>query len=475
MLNYVDDPKVQSRRWWIITAIGLFTIMSTLDGSIVNIALPVMVNDLHISMNEAEWVASVYLIVICALLLLFGKLGDSIGKIRIFKFGSLLFVLGSFMAGFSVSFWFLILARIVQAVGAAMTMSNNNGIITEVFPMAERGRALGLIGSFVAVGSIAGPGIGGILLAHLPWGYIFWINVPVGLVTIILQHYILPKDVLKSHAPIDWPGFLASVLLIVPLFLGIFIGQVVGFTTWYILLLFVVALVALWLFVHIENRAANPLIVLSLFKNHEFTISLMTAFLIFVTNFFFNVLSPFYLQNARGLAPNYAGYILMIFPLVQVVVAPIAGSVADRIGPYGLTLAGLGIITLSQIAYALLDLHTSWWFIMLAIGAVGVGNGMFQAPNNTIVMSSVEPQHLGVAGGMNALARNLGMVVGISAATTILFGRMSAQAGKKVTSYQASDPQLFIDAMHTVFWVATAIAIVAFILTAQRYFAQRRA
>ncbi|GAW98906.1 major facilitator superfamily transporter [Secundilactobacillus mixtipabuli] len=180
--SYLTDQRVQKHRWWILAAVGLFTFMSTLDASIVNIALPVISGDLNVPMNQAEWVVSIYLIVICSLLLLFGKLGDSIGKIRIFRIGTVLFVFGSLLAGSNGSFYLLLAARIVQALGASMTMANNNGIITEVFPFSERGRALGMIGSFVALGSIAGPGLGGIVLSHLSWGYIFWLNVPIGVI-----------------------------------------------------------------------------------------------------------------------------------------------------------------------------------------------------------------------------------------------------------------------------------------------------
>lgn len=205
-MAFATDPQIQKHRWWILVAVCLFTFMSTLDGSIVNIALPVMSKDLAIPMNQAEWVVSIYLIVICALLLLFGKLGDIYGKIRVFKIGSLLFIIGSLLSGFSVGLPFLLIARSIQAVGAAMTMSTNNGIITEVFPFKERGRALGMIGSFVALGSIAGPGIGGLILAHLSWGYIFWINVPVGILAMILGAMILPKDVTTTQQPLIRPG-----------------------------------------------------------------------------------------------------------------------------------------------------------------------------------------------------------------------------------------------------------------------------
>ncbi|MEJ1330016.1 MFS transporter [Latilactobacillus sakei] len=467
-LSYADNPQVQKNRWRILTAVGLFTFMATLDGSIVNIALPVMSRDLKIPMNQSEWIVSIYLIMICALLLLFGKVGDAFGKVKVFKIGTFLFVLGSLLCGL------LLGARVVQALGASMTMSNNNGIITEVFPLKERGRALGLTGSFVALGSIAGPGIGGLILAHFSWGYIFWINVPIGILTIIFGHFILPKDIIKTHEKIDYAGFVSFAALIVSLFLGIFIGQQIGFTSPIILTAFVVALISAGIFVWIEQHVEQPLLSFRLFKNIDFSLSLLCAFLIFIVNFFFNVISPFYLENALGLAPNLAGYSLMIFPIVQVVVAPIAGSISDKIGPELLTFVGLILISISQVGYMLMNLQTPIWLFMFFVGLVGLGNGIFQAPNNTIVMSSVGVQDLGVAGGINALARNLGMVFGISLSTTVLYAAMSRNYGQKVTGYIPGHADVFIVGMYDAFMVALVICLIATALTGWRMLKHRR-
>ncbi|WP_461213515.1 MFS transporter [Lacticaseibacillus sp. GG6-2] len=475
MQNYVDDPTVQKHRWWIITAVGMFTIMSTLDASIVNIALPVMSKDLHVPMNQAEWVVSIYLIVICALLLLMGKLGDTLGKIRIFRLGTGLFTVGSLLAGFNHSFYLLLFARVLQALGASMTMANNNGIITEIFPQNERGKALGLIGSFVAVGSIAGPGIGGLILGVLPWGYIFWINIPIGIATMVVGHFVLPKDLRVNHQPIDWAGFGSYVVAIVPFFLAISLGQEVGFTRPAILGLFAVAIAAFVVFLLIERQRANPLVSLKLFTNQEFTISLLCGFLIFVTNFFSNVITPFYLENARGFSATHAGYLMMIFPIVQVVIAPLSGSLADKIGPYVLTLVGLAAILLAQLGYTVWHLHSGLVMILLVIAINGFGNGVFQSPNNTIIMSAVAADDLGIAGGLNALARNLGMVVGISAATTTLFASMSHTAGRKMTTYPTGNDALFISGMRVAFYVAIGLCVIAFGLTTYRMLKQRRA
>ncbi len=473
-ISFTDDPKIQKNRWWIMFAVSLFTFMSVLDGSIVNIALPVMSKDMNIPMNQSEWVVSIYLIVICALLLLFGKLGDNFGKIKIFKLGAVLFTIGSLLCGLNLGLTSLLIARAVQAIGAAMTMSTNNGIITEIFPFSERGRALGTIGSFVALGAIAGPGLGGIILAHLDWTYIFWINVPIGIIGIIIGQFILPKDINVTNEKIDHLGSITFAIFMLTLFIGVFLGQEIGFNQPSILSLFAIAVIAFIAFIYIETHVKNPILSLGLFKNLGFSINIFCALLIFITGFFFNVISPFYLENARGMAANYAGYALMIMPLIQGIISPIIGGWSDRIGRHLLTFVGLILISISQIGYMITTLSTPLWLFMFFIGLVGVGNGVFMAPNNTLIMSAVETKDLGVAGSINALARELGMVIGISAATTVLFASMSRTAGYKVTTYVPAHPEYFISGMHTAFLVSLIICLIATLVSGFNFFIHKK-
>lgn len=468
--SYQDNVSVQKHRWLILTAVGLFTFMSTLDGSIVNIALPIISHDLHIPMNQAEWVVSLYLIIICSLLLFFGKLSDNWGKIKIFRWGTLLFIFGSLLSGWKINLIFLLIARVIQAIGAAMTMATNNGIITEIFPKTQRGKALGLIGSFVALGSIAGPGIGGLLLAHFNWSFIFWINVPIGLIAIIVGYFVFPPDITINHGALDKLGAAGFAMTIIAFFGGIFLGQQIGFNQISILLLFIFALIMFAIFIKNELLQTSPLLSFSLFKNLNFSLSLLCALLIFITNFFFNVVTPFYLENARQLPPNQTGYILMVFPIIQVIAAPLAGSASDRIGPKLITFIGLIFILLSQIGYTLCNLHTSIWLFIISVALMGLGNGIFSSPNNSLVMSSVAQKDLGIAGSINSLARNLGMVIGISSATTILFAAMSHYRGMHVTNYLPKHPEVFIYGMHTVFFISCLICVIATGITGWRLF-----
>lgn len=469
-LSYQTDEKVQKNRWWILVAVGLFTFMSTLDGTIVNIALPVISKNLNISMSQSEWVVSLYLIVVCSFILFFGKLSDLHGKIKIFRLGAIFFIAGSLLSGFRVNLVFLLVSRAIQAFGAAMTMATNNGIITEIFPSTERGKALGTIGSFVALGSIAGPGSGGLILSHLSWSYIFWLNVPVGIIAAIIGAIFLPKDITFTNAVLDKKGSFGFALGMITLFGGIFLGQQLGFTSVPVLTMLIIGLISFIWFVYTENHTTNPLLQFNLFKNPDFSVSLLCALLIFITNFFFNVVTPFYLENALHLAPSQAGIILMILPVVQLFAAPVAGTLSDKIGPKLITFIGLVLLLVSQIGYSLCNLHSSIWLFIISIAIMGLGSGIFSSPNNSLVMSSVEQKNLGVAGSINSLSRNLGMVIGISSATTILFAAMSHAKGARVTEYLPKQPEIFIYGMHVVFIISMIICLITVVLSGWRLF-----
>lgn len=468
MHTYQEDKVVQKNRWWILVAVSMFTFMSTLDGSIVNIALPTISKDMQVPMNQSEWIVSIYLMMVCACLLLFGKIGDSWGKIKIYRIGTLIFVIGSLLCGFNHSLTFLLFARVIQALGAAMTMATNTGIITEVFPMNERGRALGMIGAFVSLGSIAGPGLGGLILAHFSWAYIFWINVPVGIITMLISEKFLPKDITLSAEKIDMGGFAAVAATIMTFFGGVFLGQEHGFLTPIPLALFVLAVISFFIFLYVEKKVKLPLITFSIFKNKVFTMSLVTALLIFSSNFFVNVVIPFYLQSARGLSPSYAGLLMMVFPFLMVIGSPLSGYLTDRVGPEVLVLIGLVMLSVTQLMYMFMHADSPLWYYVVATAIMGLGNSLFQSPNNTMVMSSVTKENLGVAGSLNSFARNLGMVVGISLATTILYDAMSSKMGERVTTYIAKRPDVFIYGMKITFLGSFLLCLAALLLTLYR-------
>lgn len=474
MSQNTNDSIKHNNMWLILIATCLFTFMSTLDGSIVNIAMPTMSKDLAISMNEAEWIVSVYMITICCLLIFWGRISDTIGKIKIFKIGTLIFIMGSLFCGISSTLEMLLISRIIQATGASMTMATNYGIITENFPPEMRGRSLGVLGSFVSLGSIAGPGIGGVIIQKYTWHYIFLINIPIGIFAFVLGYFVFPKSK-KKDIPLnlDYLGFILFDMFIISLFMGIFIGQVIGFTKLSIIILFIIAVCSFIGFIFREKRAKNPLIDLTIFNNKSFSVGLTCAVLIFSSNLFMNTLLPFYLQDTLKLSSLMSGFILMCVPIAMVIVAPISGALSDKIGAKGLTFLGLFIVSVSQLLFILIGLKTTISHLVLLTLLAGTGVALFQSPNNSIIMSSVEHNHLGIAGSINSLARNIGMVTGLSLSTTILYSSMTQKAGYKVNGYINGRDDLFLYGMHIAFLVSFSLCFIAFIITGIRLYRKK--
>lgn len=277
------EEKIFKNRWIILFNVVMMTFMSCLDSSIVNVALPVMADKLKVSMASIEWVVTSYLIIISSTILIFGRLGDIKGKTKIFKFGIILFTLGSLLCGISDSLFILVVARIVQAIGAAGTMATSQGIITHVFPSNERGRALGVSGTFVALGTMVGPPLGGFIISLVSWKYIFLINVPIGLLTFIWSRKILPTDKNSSKEKLDTKGAILFNLTIIALFAALIFGQHMGYTNPLIILGFVVSIVSFTAFILVEKNIDVPLLDLNIFKNPLFSLSVFCALTSFIT------------------------------------------------------------------------------------------------------------------------------------------------------------------------------------------------
>ena len=307
-----------------LLALGIFTFMSTLDGSIVNIALPSMAREMHLEMGQVTWSVTIYLVVISGLILLFGRLGDLLGKTKIFNIGSLIFTLGSLLAGINLGLHFLLFSRIVQAIGASMTMSNSFGITSQLFEPALRARAMSIMSMFVSLGAIAGPAIGGFILQLASWSYIFWINVPLGVVAYLIGRKALPEDKGSgTFKDADLLGATQMFLTIVAFFIAMSLGQAQGFLSIPVLLSFV-AMVGLFVwFIHTERTVEKPLLNLNIFRSKLFSMSILTSLAMFTAGSFVSILMPFYLQNYRASTPGFAGMVMMAYPVGMFISVPL--------------------------------------------------------------------------------------------------------------------------------------------------------
>lgn len=454
----------QQNQWWIFTAVVLLSFMSTLTSSIVNIALPVMSRAMAVPTAQVTWVASSYLIVTCMFLLPFGKLGDVLGKARVFKIGTVIFTIASLFCGINLGFVWILVMRAIQALGASMTLSTNAGIITETFAKKQRGLALGSFGSVVALGSIAGPGLGGLILTYLPWNYIFWVNVPVGIVAIILGQIVLPKAEATAAGKIDAWGMLVLIFMAGSLFMGLILGQQVGFLSLIFVSLMMVTIILLIIFINLEKRAADPVMNFHLFSNIDFSLSLLATILVYGINFVVNIIEPIYLEQNRVISTDLAGLILISFPIIQIIVSPFAGWLSDRFGSHRIAAISLGMLIISQAGLATVNHTTSLLILCLWLGFVGLGNGLFQAPTNVLVMNSVSKDQLGVASGLLGFSRNTGMTVGAIFANILLFTGISMNLGRSTNDYPVAQPGAFIFGMQFTFWLTTAIFVLLFVV-----------
>ncbi|HEX5323384.1 MAG TPA: MFS transporter [Capsulimonadaceae bacterium] len=408
----------QDLNWWILVAVGIGTFMSALDGSVVNIILPVLTRAFRSSVSTIEWVVTIYLLITSALVLMGGRWGDLHGHKKLYIPGFVVFILGSALCGLSPSAWFLVAFRGVQALGATMLFASSGAILTLNFPANRRGQVLGLQGTMTYLGLTVGPLLGGWLTDAFGWRSVFYINVPVGLLALALSVCVIPNDKpQETSRRFDLMG--AGLFFVGLVALLIALNQAHTWGSWPILSLLALAAVALGVFGYVESCVKNPMLDLTLFKNRLFSFATISSILNFICVTSLVFLLPFYLIEGRGYPPGRAGMILTAQPLVMAVVAPLAGRLSDHIGTripgtLGMAILAAGLFLLSRVGP-----HEPIWHVILGLGVTGFGTGIFIAPNNSALMGGAPRRQQGIANAVRQMARNLGNVLGIGIAGAI--------------------------------------------------------
>lgn len=467
------QERIYKNRYLILFNVVMMTFMACLDGSIVNVTLPIMAKKLYVSNEVVSWVVTAYLITIAATILIFGRLGDIKGKSRVFMMGIVLFTSGSLLCGISGSIYILIGTRVLQAIGAACTMATSQGIITQIFPSNERGKALGIVGSFVALGSLVGPPLGGFIVSVLSWQFIFLINVPIGIATFAMSMKILPRTVSKSDDKLDAKGAILFTIAIVLLFGSLIIGEDVGYANPAIISGFIISVLSMTAFILVEKKIKVPMLQLKIFGNKLFSLSIFCGFITFIAMSCSNIIQPFYLQDVMKLSPATTGLIMMTYPLILAGVAPASGHLSDKIGSEFLTFVGLMLTSAGLFLSATLNEHSQIWHMIIFIAIMSVGNGLFQSPNNSLIMSTVPRNMLGIAGSVNSLVRNLGMVTGIALSTTLLYSGMSYMLGYHASTYIPGRDDAFVYGMRIAYITAGIICVTGALLTAWRLYGRK--
>jgi EmrB/QacA subfamily drug resistance transporter len=413
-----------------IMSIGLF--MATLDASIVNISLPKISLSFQVPLSGmVEWVIIAYLIVIAGLLLTLGRLLDMVGQKLLWVLGLSIFTTSSILCGAAPSPLFLVIFRALQGVGGAMIMATSPVMITRAFPATERGRALGILGLVVAAGTSAGPTVGGLITHTFTWRWIFYINVPIGIIGIGAALRLLTEPMRPSWSRQQFDP-LGAILLSVSvscLMFGLSFGQEAGWRSFAIIGLFVAALVLLVAFIIHEKHVTQPIVDFSLFRNRLFTAAIASSFLCFLSLFAVMFLMPFYLEELLALPVHLAGLLMTAVPLTIAVVAPLSGWLSDRLGSRLLSSSGMAIVCLGLWFLSRLKSQVSFFDIVWPLVVTGFGQALFQPPNNNAILSSVPPQRLGIASGFLSTVRVLGQSSSVALSGAIFTSLGGAQAG----------------------------------------------
>lgn len=460
-----DEPSAATGdpgRWWVLVVVGIGSFMSALDMSVANIILPVVRADLNSDVATVEWVVTVYLLVISGLLLSFGRLGDLRGHKRVYVSGLLIFVLGSALCGFASTVGMLIATRALQALGAAMLFSTAPALVTRSFPAAHRGRALGLQATMTYLGLTVGPALGGLLTHQLGWRAVFFINVPIAVLALALSLHFIPTDRPAERTEgFDRPGAMTFMAGLVAILVGLNQGHAWGWTSPGILLSLAMGVLLLTLFLTIERRVAAPMLDLSLFNSRLFSAATLSAVLNYVSVFGILFLLPFYLIQGRGMSPEQAGLLLAVQPLVMTVVAPLSGTLSDRIGSRLPATLGMAVLATALVVLSRLGPESPLLHVAGGLALAGVGAGLFTSPNNSALMGAAPRHRQGIAAGVLATARNVGMVLGVGLAGAV-FTTVLAQG-----EAQASPTALF-DAIDVSFLVAAPFALLGMLTSAVR-------
>ena len=417
----------ENRKWWTLGALSFALFMVMLDNTVVNVALPAIQKDLGIGVSELEWTVTAYALTFAVLLLSGGKLGDMYGRRRIFMIGLVVFTVSSLVCGLSSSAPELIGARAVQGVGSALMMPATLSIITATFAAAERGMAIGIWAGVSAMALAIGPLLGGVITEHISWNWIFFVNVPIGILAVIAAIVVVPESRDMSHEQrLDLPGLVTSGIGLLALVYALIEAHRLGWTSATIIALFALAAAALTAFVFLELHQRLPMLDLSLFKNGTFTGANLVAILVTLAMFGIFVFFPIYMQDLLGWSPIQAGAALLPWTILIVIFAPIAGKLSDHVGSRWLMAGGMATVGLCCLELSTVAVGSTFWRLLPGFILGGLGMAFVMTPMSAAVMGSAPVDKAGVASGVLNTFRQVGVALGIAITGAIVTNREAA-------------------------------------------------
>jgi len=416
----VTEAEVYKHKYRFFAVGALGTFMATLDGSILNVALPTISTKLDASVGLVSWVVLSYTLTLISLMLVFGTLAQRKGYSFSYRFGFSFFLLGSLTCALSPNIYMLITGRVVQAIGTAMFAAIGPGMVTTVFPREERGKGIGLMVMMVSAGFMTGPPLGGFLLTYWPWESIFLMNIPIGILGLFLVQkffgsFGVPRGGEKKH----FRGAIAlSSCLVSAVFVMKMAGEF-GITHPLIIGLSILSVIAVIFFYRLESNPATAMIGLDIFKNKRFTIAVAARQVHFIALSGVLLLGPFYLERVIGLRPKDVAWYLVILPILMLLVAPLSGWVSDRLGSKIPTTFGMFAMIIGLVLFSQFNVDTSSHFIVTALVFVGLGVGSFSSSNSSALMGSVTEKDRSVTSSILGTNRNIGHAMGVAIATAV--------------------------------------------------------
>jgi len=465
-MNSANHSKESPHQWLILLLISLASFMGALDATIVNISLPTMSKYFQCDVATVSWVAMAYLLVLSGTLITFGRVADISGYKRIYLAGFATFTIGSLLCGLSSTIYLLIGFRVLQGIGAAMLQAIGGAMVVRYLPEKIRGTAFGVITTFAAVGLAAGTPLGGFISQFYSWHWIFFINVPVGIVAIILGIAVLPRDTGEfGKGQFDMSGAALLLVALASLIFFLNMGNNIGWLSWLILISIIVSLATWAAFIFNEKRSRSPLIDLSLFRDRNFTMAITVALLILLVGQGSWYAFPFYLELEKGLATNIAGLILLVPAIFMMVCGPIAGLLSDRIGSRPICVLGSAVIIAAFLMFALMGDKTGLYYIIIALALEGIGIGLIMPANFNLIMGMSVKGNEGVMNSLVTTVRNVGAVIGIAVFTliflSVITGEGISPAG--ITAHSLP-PKAFVPGFHAIFLFGAVLGGVLLVL-----------
>lgn len=453
-----------SRKWMIFSVTANGTFMSTLSAGIVNIALPSMAGTFSVSLESIQLVVSVYLLVLTCFLPVFGKLSDIYSRKWMYLSGFITFGAGALIGALSSNLPFMLLARSIQGLGSSAMMATSQALIAQVFHGKSRGQAFGAIGAVVAIGSLAGPALGGVLIQAWGWQSVFWVCLPVCVLGVWRGLYLIPR--FKNYHHTVKMDYIAAALFTLTGFTFLYalnMGAVRGWSSKEILSAFMLSVIFFLFFIRKEKKSAHPFIGLSIFRIPAILYGCIVAVLGFAALFANSVLLPFYLTDIMNLDPIRIGMLILPFPICLAISSAGCGILCTKWPTKIITTGGLLLILVSNLMFAFIGNEPTILYIILAQMIMGAGSGIFQVPNNNTVISAAPKEKLGVVASVNALARNAGMIGGIALSVAIFTLMQSFYLQKDFSAFDA-----FIQAYKWAMFFGGGCALAGGIVSAMR-------